>query len=146
MAQTVAVGDPVTLSVAAYGAAPVLYQWQRKNVGAADFTDVPGAAAADFTIPAVRLEDDQTLFRARISNGSGTTNSQAVVLAVTSAPPPVPVIVEPAGATYRAGDTISLLGSATAGGGGRCRRARFCGRWNFIIRITCTRSSRKSAA
>ena len=124
-AQTVAAGDPVTLSVAAYGAAPVLYQWQRKNVGAADFSDVPGAATADFTIATVRLEDDQTRFRARISNGSGTTNSQAVVLAVIAAPPPVPVIVEPAGAAYRAGDTISLLGSATAGGGGALPASAF---------------------
>ena len=124
-AQTVAVGDPVTLAVAAYGAAPVLFQWQRKNPGVADFADVPGAATADFTIPAVRLTDDQAQFRARISNGAGTTNSQSVVLAVTTAPPPVPVIVEPAGATYRAGDTITLVGSATAGGGGALPASAF---------------------
>ncbi len=119
VSQTVSAGDPVTLSVSAYGAAPVGFQWQRKSVGAADFADVAGATGEAFTMAVARVEDDQAQFRARISNAVGSTNSQVVVLSVTTAPPPVPEIVEPAaGATYRAGDRIRLVGRATAGGGG----------------------------
>ena len=41
--------------LSAYGAAPLAFQWQRLNPGAADFADVPGAVTSSFTIAATVL-------------------------------------------------------------------------------------------
>ena len=118
VSQTVSVGDPFTVNVSAYGMAPVVYQWQRKNSAAPNFADIAGATSAAFTIPGVAAADDQTQFRALISNGAGSTNSQAVVLAVSTVPPPVPLIVAPTTTTYRAGDTLTLVGRGVGSDGG----------------------------
>ena len=109
VSQTVSAGDSFTLNVSAYGAAPVLFQWQRRNAGAAGFADIAGATDAAYTL-AAGAADDQAQFRVLISNAAGSTNSQAALLTVSTVTPPVPQILAPTEMTYRGGDTITLVG------------------------------------
>lgn len=65
----VAIGQPAAFSVAASGAAPLTYQWQRNGV------DIPGAAGSSFTLPATTAADEGATFRVVVSNSAGTVTS-----------------------------------------------------------------------
>src|SRR5262249_44963736 len=105
---TVAEGSPATFTVAASGAAPLAYRWQRDGV------DIPGATAATYTLAAARVADDGAHFRAVVSNSIGTATSNAATLSVTADRPPTPTILAPAvGKLYTAGDTFAYAGAAT---------------------------------
>ena len=107
------VGGAAAFQVAAFGNAPLNFQWFRKNVGAGGFTAISGATATRLNLSALTTGDNGAQFQCRIVNLVGTTYSAIVTLTVTDNRPPVPTITEPgAGTFYRAGDTITFAGSA----------------------------------
>jgi len=102
------VGGSATFSVFASGAAPLNYQWYRNG------TTISGATSSSYTVGSVALSDDGASFTVRVSNSAGSVTSSPAVLRVASDQAPVPVITSPAvGATFAAGDTLRLAGSAT---------------------------------
>jgi glucose/arabinose dehydrogenase len=97
--QTIYVGNPVTFTVAASGATS--YQWRRNG------TNISGATATSYTIPAVATADNGVSFTAAVTNASGTTVSTAAVLTVTTNQFPVGRIDNPTtGSGYATGDKI----------------------------------------
>lgn len=122
----------VAFEVAANGNAPLVFQWFRKNVGAAGFTAIPGATAPRVTLNSVAIGDNGAQFRCTITNLVGSATSSAATLTVTAGGPPVPVITVPeAGAFYRAGDTIAFEGYATDPQDGTLLPANLSWRINF---------------
>ena len=112
--QFVSVGYPASFAVAAYGAQPLTYQWQRRSAGAPDFSVIPAANSPTYSIGGAAVLDNGAQFRCVVANGAGTTNSLPATLTVTSDTPPVATILTPAdGATFKAGDVLSFTGMAT---------------------------------
>ena len=106
--QTVAPGSSASFTVAASGAQPLSYQWQRNGA------NIAGATAQTYTIASVQTSDNGARFRARITNSAGNVLSNEALLTVTSNAPPVGSILQPAAGTmYNAGDTITVSGSGT---------------------------------
>jgi glucose/arabinose dehydrogenase len=108
VSQTVTVNTSVTFTVAAVGAQPLAYQWQR------DGANIPGANSPTLTLPATTAADDKARFRCVVSNAAGSTASAEAVLTVTANRPPAAAITAPAeGVLYSAGETISYAGAGT---------------------------------
>jgi glucose/arabinose dehydrogenase len=105
--KTVAVGQPVTFSVSASGAAPLTYQWQRNGV------DIPGATASSYRIGSAALADNGARFRVRVTNRSGSAVSNPATLRVLDNAVPVARITQPTTTRYRAGDNITYAGTGT---------------------------------
>lgn len=106
--RTVSVGQSASFTVAASGAPPLSYQWQRNGA------TISGATSATYTMPTTTLGDSGAQFRAVVTNASGSATSNAATLTVVANQPPVPTILTPAaGALYSAGTTLSYSGSAT---------------------------------
>jgi hypothetical protein len=106
--RTVTEGSPASFTVAASGAAPLSYKWQRGGV------DIPGATAATYTLAAAQLADNGAQFRAVVSNSVGTATSNSATLTVTADHAPVATISQPpAGTLYTAGQTFTYAGDAT---------------------------------
>ncbi len=77
VAQTVVVGQTATFNVAATGAAPLSYQWQKNGM------DIPGANSPSYTISPVTLPDNGSVFRCVVTNPGGSTSSVEVILTAT---------------------------------------------------------------
>jgi glucose/arabinose dehydrogenase len=106
--QAVSVGQPVTFTASASGTAPLAYQWQRNGV------NINNATGSSYTIPSVTTSDNGARFRAIVSNAAGSATSNEATLTVTSNQPPTATFATPAaGATYRAGQTVSFSGSGS---------------------------------
>lgn len=106
--QTVPVGGSATFTVAASGAQPLFYQWQRNGV------DIPGATLPSYTLAGVQLTDNNAQFRCRVSNAFGAVTSNPATLTVSNNQSPLVSIVAPLdGARYDAGDTIVFSGTAS---------------------------------
>ena len=104
---TVTPGQSATFTVAASGAAPLTYRWQRGGV------DIAGARSASYILTAATLADNGAQFRVVVGNAAGTTTSAAATLTVTSNLPPSGTILSPTlGHHYNAGNTITITGSA----------------------------------
>jgi hypothetical protein len=102
------VGGSATFTVAASGAQPLFYQWQR------DGSDIPGAASSSYTLAGAQTQDNGALFRCRVNNAYGTTTSNPARLTVSNNQSPVATILTPqTGTRYNAGDTIGFSGSAS---------------------------------
>src|SRR5216117_694119 len=71
---TVAVGSALNLAVTASGEA-LQYQWRK------DGLDVPNATSATLTVAGSKL-DDAGVYSVRVSNGSGSTNSDPAAVSV----------------------------------------------------------------
>lgn len=82
-------GQAATFSVTATSATPMSYQWQ-KGTRTTNFVDIPGAAAATYTIPATTMADSKTLYRCVISNRAGNATSTAEMVLVSAAPVAAP--------------------------------------------------------
>jgi hypothetical protein len=124
--RTASVGQPASFTVAASGALPLSYQWQRGGV------PITGATSATYVLPATTLSDNGAQFRAVVTNGSGTATSNAATLTVVANQPPVPTIITPAsGALYSAGTTLAYSGSATDPEEGAVPALRFTWRIDF---------------
>jgi poly(3-hydroxybutyrate) depolymerase len=73
-------GTPASFWVAATGAPPLRYQWQRNGV------DIPGATDNWYTTPATTLPDNGATFRAVVHNDAGSVASSGAMLTVNAAP------------------------------------------------------------
>jgi hypothetical protein len=106
--QTVPVGATATFSVAATGTAPLSYQWQKNSV------NIAGATVSSYQTPPTVLADNNTTYRAVVTNAIGTATSNAATLGVTANTPPVATILTPTvGVKYIAGTALSFSGSGT---------------------------------
>jgi hypothetical protein len=76
--QSVPVGQTATFTVAASGAAPLGYQWQRGG------TAIAGAIAASYTTGATASADDGSNFSVVVTNTSGSATSRSAKLSVTN--------------------------------------------------------------
>src|SRR5882757_5867039 len=76
--QTVAPGQPASFSVAAAGAAPLNYQWQKNGA------DITGATSSSYTTPATTASDSGEMFRVMISNTAGSVASNSATLTVSA--------------------------------------------------------------
>ena len=124
--RTVSIGQPASFAVAASGAPPLSYQWQRGG------TPLSGATSATYVLPTTTLSDNGAQFRAVVTNASGTATSNAATLTVVANQPPVPTIITPAsGALYSAGTTLAYSGSATDPEDGAVPAQRFTWRIDF---------------
>ena len=102
------IGEDAFFEVAALGADPLAYQWQKGGI------DIPGADEPTLLVPGVSLSDDGSVFRCRVTNALGEAFSEEAVLSVTTNTRPEPVILTPlAGELYRGGDMLSFSGTAT---------------------------------
>lgn len=106
--QTVTVGGAAVFAVTATGSAPLNYQWLENGIV------IPGATSPTYTTPAAGASDNNSQFRAVVSNTVGTIISSTVTLTVNAPTLPAPVveISSPAkGATISG--TISITGTAS---------------------------------
>ena len=76
--QSVAPGQAATFSVAAAGAAPLNYQWQKNGA------DITGATSSSYTTPVTTASDSGEMFRVMISNTAGSVTSNSATLTVTA--------------------------------------------------------------
>lgn len=83
--QAVTAGQPVTFSVGVQDATGVSYQWMRTG------SDIPGAAAASYSLPLTQVGDSGSTWSVRVGNAGGSVTSSAATLAVTAAVPPIPL-------------------------------------------------------
>ena len=80
------VGSNVSFTVEANGTDPLAYQWQKNGV------NVNGATAATLTLYNVQLADDNSTYRAVVSNIAGSATSNSAILKVldnNGTPPPI---------------------------------------------------------
>lgn len=128
--QLVSVGYDATFAAAAFGSAPLVYQWQVSTGG--PFTDIPGAIGETLVVAAAQLGDSGNQYRVVASNAFGTAVSSTATLTVTADTPPTPMIsMPPAGSTYRAGDLIAFSGGATDLEDGQLAAAQLTWRVDF---------------
>jgi len=73
--KSVRIEQPTSLSVAAYGSAPLLYQWQKEEVNIANET------GSSYTISSF-AESDTGNYRCVVSNDFGTATSEIAVLTI----------------------------------------------------------------
>lgn len=100
--------DSATFGVAATGAVPLAYQWQRSNDGGITYLDIPGATSTSYTTAATsRAADDNARFRVIVSNAEGASTSNAATLTVTG------VVVAPTITTHPQHATVTIGASAT---------------------------------
>ena len=102
-AQTAGLGRSVTLTVAAFGGGPLLYQWRKSG------TNIPGATNATLTIINVQPGDAGS-YTVTVSNIVGTVTSNAATLTVNVAPT---ISTQPASQTVNAGTTATFTVGAT---------------------------------
>src|SRR6266446_6305696 len=103
-------GQPASFWVAATGAAPITYQWQKNGA------DVVGATSNLFTTPPTTLADNGATYRVVVTNGSGSVTSSSATLTV-SAPPSGPAITTPpANVSVTAGQGFTFSVSASGAG------------------------------
>lgn len=105
--KTVAVGETVTLSVAATGTS-LSYRWLKGDL------EVPGGTGPDLTFSPVKLSDAGE-YRVRVQNSGGSVLSDPVLLTVNPAAQPPTFTAVPAGRTVHEGETVAFTAAATAG-------------------------------
>jgi hypothetical protein len=110
-AVSVAVGQPVSFSVAATGTAPLTYQWQRN--GAA----IDGATSSTYALSTTALADSGAVFRAIVSNVAGSATSSDATLTVVTAAPVLTITPQPANSTVVAGASASFTVGGTCSTG-----------------------------
>lgn len=105
---TVGVGSAATFAVTASSPEPIAYQWYKNG------TKIDGATAASYTTPvAVYNTDNGAKFTVTLTNGGGTTTSDAAVLTVDEKPV---ITTQPASVSVVAGKTATFTVAATASG------------------------------
>ncbi len=81
---TVTAGQAATFSVSASGAG-LGYQWQSQAPGSSIFSNIPNATSSSYTTPVTQQSDNGMQFRCVVSNGTGSTTSNAATLTVQPA-------------------------------------------------------------
>jgi hypothetical protein len=84
--QTASAGQSATFSVAATGAAPLQYQWQKNG------SAIAGATGSGYTTPATVMGDNGSSFSVIVSNTVGSATSSAATLTVTAASAGIDVV------------------------------------------------------
>ena len=124
--RTVSPGQSAIFTVAASGAGPLSYQWQRNGA------PISGATLATYTLLSAQSADSGAQFRAVVSNSAGSATSNAATLTVVANQPPVPTILTPAaGSQYSAGTTLTYSGSASDPEDGTLSGSRFTWQIDF---------------
>jgi hypothetical protein len=108
--QTVAVGQTVTFSVTASGAAPLSYQWRKNG------TAISAATWATYEIPTVATSDSGSQLTVVVRNSAGSVTSNSATLTVNAAGVGPSIAIQPVNHTVTAGQTatFSVTGSGTA--------------------------------
>jgi len=109
-ATSVSDGQGASFSVTASGTAPMTYQWQRNG------TNISGANAATYSIPAVTLADNGARFAVVVTNVAGSVTSTAATLTVNAVAPAIAPAGQPANVTVNDGQaaTFSVVASGSA--------------------------------
>ena len=124
--QTVATGQPATFTVAATGAGPLSYQWQRNG------SNIAGASATTYTLGSTSSADNGAHFHAVVSNEFGSATSNDGVLTVTGNSLPVATITKPLqDRLYKAGAIIAFAGRGTDPEDGTLSASAFTWRVDF---------------
>ena len=87
--QTVAAGEPATFSVEASGSYALSYQWQKKLLGDAGFSDIPGATLPTYVTPPATAADQRAEFAVRVGDTQGNLAMASAVLTVTPTSPAI---------------------------------------------------------
>ena len=106
--QSVAAGQPLTLSVTASSLSPLGYQWFKNDVA------IAGATGATFTIAAAQAGDSGT-YRVRVSSSGGTLDSDSVSVTVGVSGPTARLSNLSVRTTMEAGQTL-IVGTFVSGG------------------------------
>ena len=100
-AQTVSLGNPVSLSVAATGKGTLTYQWKKNGV---NVTTGEGATASTYSIPVTATEDSGE-YSVVVSNGLGSATSNAATLTVSK----YSLVAKTGGGTYELTECVKDL-------------------------------------
>ena len=87
---TNAQGDSATLNVTITGYPAPTLQWQVSANNGATWTNIPDATTATLSLTGLTDADNGKQYRVQLTNSVGTTNSNATMLLVQSAPPYTP--------------------------------------------------------
>lgn len=82
VAASVSAPNAATFTATATGLPAPSYQWQRSNDGGANFTDIAGATAAQYTLSPTATADNGARFRVVATNALGNSISVAAILTV----------------------------------------------------------------
>lgn len=108
-AGTVVTGDSFSLSVSAYGTAPLSYQWRK------DGTAISGATNSYYSKSNAQAADAGS-YTVVVSNSQGSVTSSALIVSISSARPPV-ITYHPPSIAVRLGDYLSSLSVGVGGTG-----------------------------
>ena len=123
---TVSVGQPASFTVAASGATPLSYQWQRNNA------NISGATLSTYTLSNAQLADSGSQFRCVVRNSYGTATSNNATLTVVNNVLPVPTINSPAqGRLYSGGESFTYSGTASDAEDGTLSASAFT--WEIVF-------------
>lgn len=76
-------GGPATFAVVAnYATPPATVKWQKRDAGAAGFSDIPGATSLTLTTAPLTAADNGALYRAIVTVGGSTATSREALLTV----------------------------------------------------------------
>ena len=106
-ALSVVAGKAAAFTVVATGSATLTYQWQKNG------TDISGATASTYTIPATSIGDSGARFLVVVSNSAGKATSNPAILTVTAAPVQPTITTQPSSQTAAKGKTASFSVVAT---------------------------------
>ena len=106
-ALSVVAGKTAAFTVVATGSATLTYQWQKNG------TDISGATASTYTIPATSIGDSGAKFLVVVSNSAGKATSNPAILTVTAAPVQPSITTQPSSQTAAKGKTASFSVVAT---------------------------------
>ncbi|GAB2702109.1 hypothetical protein BKA24_001723 [Microbacterium marinum] len=110
-----AAGATATFTAAAAGSPAPSVKWQTSADGVT-WTDIGGALSSSYTTPALAEADTGRRYRAVFSNPSGTVQTSAAQVTVTSSGGggTAPVVTQhPSGGTYAVGTQVTLTAAAT---------------------------------
>jgi hypothetical protein len=122
----VSAGQPASFTVAASGTAPLQYQWQRNG------QVISSATSPTLTLTSTNSADNGAVFRAMVSNATGSVLSNGATLTVLANAAPTGTITAPAnGTTYGGGQTFTFSGTGSDPENGALPASAFTWRVDF---------------
>lgn len=110
--QEVPVGKPVVFDTQVSGFPAPTYQWESSQDGGVTWTPIVGATSPSLQFSAVAAAQQNTLYRVRVTNSTGSIASTPALLTVFSPNAPV-VKVHPKSKSVLQDSVVSLFASAT---------------------------------
>jgi uncharacterized repeat protein (TIGR03803 family) len=108
--KTAAAGDPVSFSVATFGALPTFYQWLRSGTNLVDGGNIQGSNSRVLRLASVSLADAAG-YSVIVSNSYGAVTSALANLQVIG--PTAQIVSQPVSQTVLAGATVTFTVGAT---------------------------------